>query len=226
MKESQTSFYHKSLGGYNGAKSRRYKELVDQHIYSGNIEVLNMLNTKYVLTENGKKMALNPDANGNAWFVNDLKWVKNADEEIASLKEFDSEKEAFIDERFKAKISTSNFTTDSTSTITMASYSPDAISYEYNNNFDGFIVFSEIYYPTKWNVYLDGKKMDNDMVRVNYVLRGVEVPAGNHKLEVRFESPKEAIGNIISMIGSILCGALILFVIYREVRVAKNVSID
>jgi hypothetical protein len=208
--ETFTSYFHKSLGGYHGAKLKRYDELISYHLSKQNQQVINMLNTKYFIVpdKNKKPMAYpNPGALGNAWFVNELKIVNNADEEIEALNNFDAGKTAIIDKRFVEKVSKINdlkFDSVNTGIIKLASYAPDILKYESIAEVDKFAVFSEIYYNSGkgWNAYIDGNKAEH--VRVNYVLRGMVIPAGKHNIEFKFEPESFYLGLKVEMISSII----------------------
>jgi len=194
------SYYHKSIGGYHGVKMKRYQELIEYHISKNNMKVLDMLNTKYFVTSDQQRpLQQNPGALGNAWFVSTIKKVKNADEEINALNDFNPATEAVIDDS-RFKISHYNFTKDGE--IKLVEYQPNYLKYEMDKPEAGFAVFSEIYYKEGWDAYIDGKKAT--YVRVNYVLRAMEVPAGKHVIEFRFDPISYTIGNKIMMGSSIL----------------------
>ncbi|MCB0805768.1 MAG: YfhO family protein [Bacteroidales bacterium] len=210
--DASTSYYHKSIGGYHGAKLRRYQELYDHQIKGKfNRDVLNMLNTKYIIQpgEDNKPMVVpNPAALGNAWFVNDIEWVENADQELAALDDFDPEKTAVIDNRFEDKLEGFQPQSDSMAQIKLITYEPNHLQYQSNTKKDQFAVFSEIYYPKGWNAYVDGEKVPH--VRVNFVLRGMVIPAGKHLVEFKFEPKVFSVGEKVSFATSLL---LILVVV-------------
>lgn len=211
FQDASTSYFHKSIGGYHGAKLRRYQELIDHHISKRNPQVLNMLNTKYIIGmgENRSPEAqINMDALGNAWFVNELKMVNNADEEIDALTAFFPEKTAVVDKRFAANLEGFNFKTDSTARIELTEYQPNKLKYAVESRVDQLAVFSEIYYDKGWNAYLDGKKVP--YFRADYVLRAMVVPAGKHEIEFRFEPKVYFVGEKISFAGSLLLIIMIL----------------
>ncbi len=179
--DASTSYFHKSVGGYHGAKLKRYQELIEFHLSNPiNPEVLNMLNTKYVITQQG--LQVNPGAAGNAWFVGNVKMVKNADEEILALKEFKAKETAIVDQNFSKLVKA--LVLDSMAVIKQVSYEPNHLIYESNARLDQLAVFSEIYYPG-WQALIDGKPVDH--FRCNYVLRGLLIPAGKHKIEFKFQ---------------------------------------
>lgn len=215
--ETHTSYFHKSLGGYHGAKLRRYQELIEHHLAKNNMNVINMLNTKYFIVPDENKQPVaqqNPGALGNAWFVDDVKVVNNADEEIAALTDFNPSKTAILDKRFLDKLpDLSKLKVDSVpenAKIRLASYAPNKLTYSYEAPQPMFAVFSEIYYnDTKgWNAYLDGKKVPH--VRVNYVLRGMALPDGMHQIEFKFEPQIFYKSQKIELYSSIVAGIVIL----------------
>ncbi|WP_421921203.1 YfhO family protein [Marinifilum sp.] len=205
FQNARPSYFHKSIGGYHGAKLRRIQELYEYHIDKGNMKALDMLNAKYIISqgEKGAQLSINPNALGNAWFVDSYKLVQDANEEIMLLNGFDPAKEAIVDQRFKDQLSGLNIVADSVANISMTAYSPNQISYEYEAQTDQLAVFSEVYYQPGWNAYIDGKPAKH--FRANYVLRAMKLPAGNHKVEFKFEPKGYIIGEKISL------GSMILF---------------
>ncbi len=238
--DASTSYYHKSIGGYNAAKLRRYQDLIDnllqqeigllaatlqqQNITNeqlfntlAQLRGLNMLNTKYIIVNPQAQPILNPYRLGNAWFVDNVQIVKNADEEIAAVKKFNPATTAVVDERFKDNLF--DFTKDTTATIRLTEYRPNYVSYQTSAQSDQLAVFSEIYYAKGWQAYIDGEPAPH--FRVDYVLRAMRIPAGNHKVEFKFDPKIWHIGDTISLIGSIvmlllLIAAIILFVKKRK----------
>lgn len=208
--DAMTSYYHKSVGGYHAAKLIRYQDLIENQISKGNMGVLNMLNTKYFIVPNQQQQGAqpiaqrNPGALGNAWFVSEINWVKNADAEMAALTEFNPQQTVVVDERYKQLLGNVQPVADSTSFIRLSSYTPNKLMYDYTANAPAVAVFSEIYYNDEkgWNAYLDGKHVPH--FRANYVLRGMSLPAGTHKIEFRFEPKSIVMGNKIAYAGSIL----------------------
>lgn len=186
--DATTSYYHKSLGGYHGAKLRRYQDLIEHHLSKGNMNVFNMLNAKYFIVKDkaGNIVAqYNPTASGNAWFVDSIRWVNNADEEIEALTDFDPLKTAFVDTRFQKDFPSASIAKDSTSVIRLTSYKPNELIYKSESAHEGFAVFSEIYYPHGWSATIDGKPAS--VVRTDYVLRGIVIPAGVHEIVFTFK---------------------------------------
>lgn len=218
--DASTSKFHKSIGGYHAAKMKRYQELIEYHISKGNMNVLNMLNTKYLIgsdPQSGQKIVqLNDQACGNAWFVNEIKYVANADSEMTALTNFNPKATAIIDERFKETLTGLNISTDSSANIRLTKYSPDTLNYESNSSVDGFVVFSDIYYDKGWNAYIDGEKVPH--VRVNYLLRGMKIPAGKHAIEFRFEPEKYYLGEKVSLASSVILVLMVLLAIWRQVK--------
>jgi hypothetical protein len=211
--DSKTSYFHKSIGGYHGAKLKRYQELIDSCISQTNLAVLNMLNTKYFITPDAQgrpSVRRNPLALGNGWFVEDFEMVENADQELNFLtrNDFNPEKVAVIDKRFEENLSGFQPTKDSTAMIYFEEYKPNYLKYATESSADQLAVFSEIYFANGWNAYVDGELKPH--WRANYVLRSMIIPAGEHTVEFKFEPAIYYTGEKVSLAGSIL---LILFVI-------------
>jgi len=218
FQESRTSFFHKSIGGYSPAKLRRYQDIIDYHLSRGiNINVLKMLNTKYVIvqSEQGPRYQINPDALGNAWFVNELKWVDSPDEEIVAMRDFNPAQTAFIDKEWQSLLtgweSLQHEAADSTAYIRLTDYvNPGNLMYESSAVKPHLAVFSEVYYKT-WRAYIDG--VEAPLVRVNYILRGLQVPAGNHTIEMKCIDDVYLRGAKISKIASTFVGVVFLLII-------------
>ena len=229
--DNNTSYWHKSVGGYHPAKLRRYQEMIEHHISpemqaaykaiataggemdsvdANKFRVLNMLNTKYFIFPAGQQRQtvpiLNPHAYGNAWFVNKVQYVNNANEEIDALDSIIPTETAVVDARFKdvLKGATESYK-DSLSSIRLTSYAPNRLTYETNNTQDGIAVFSEIYYPDGWHVTIDGQPAE--LARADYILRTMYVPAGQHTIEMRFDPTS------LHVTEGIAYGALALLVI-------------
>ena len=220
--DSKTSYFHKSIGGYHGAKLKRYQELVDSCISKTNLAVLNMLNTKYFITpgaDGTPAVRANPLASGNAWFVQDMAIVENADEELAWLSkdDFNPEKIAIIDKRFENELEGFMPSKDSLANIYFMEYQPNYLKYETESASDQLAVFSEIYFANGWNAYVDGELMPH--WRANYVLRSMIIPAGEHEVEFKFEPTVYRTGESMSLAGSIL---LLLFVVGGVAMDAKG----
>ena len=211
-KDALTAYYHKSIGGYHGAKMRRFQELIEWQLGRQNMEAYNMLNVKYFIVgdSTGRQFAQrNPYNNGNAWFVNEIKWVADADEEINALTGFQSKNTAVIDKKFEATLKGFTFSKDSLSTIILTKYQPNKLVYESNTTGPQLAVFSEVYYDKGWNAYIDGKLVGH--VRADYTLRALPIPAGKHNIEFKFEPSIVATGERIAYASSgVLYGALIV----------------
>lgn len=208
---ARTSFFHHSIGGYHAAKPAGMQDLFDFHIYNNNIEVLNMLNVKYVAQkdeEGNQYAALNPSANGNAWFVETLVPVANADREIMTLDSLDTRVTAVVNAGQQPEKGFTSYIKDSTAVINLESYSPNHLKYTATNAHSGLAVFSEMYYPEGWKAYIDGKPEPH--FKVNYVLRALEIPAGTHRIEFKFEPRVVQTGSRISLAGTLLLVLLIL----------------
>jgi hypothetical protein len=215
--DGTTSYYHKSLGGYHGAKLKRYNELIEYQISKNNMDVLNMLNTKYFILPDKNRQPVaryNPDALGNVWFVEDYRIVPNADAEIQALSEFNPSQEAIIDVRFEDFVAGKDFTRDSLSNIKLDSYKPNHLIYSANCSKEQLAVFSEIYYPKGWNVTIDGEPAD--YFRANYVLRALVIPEGEHTIEFKFEPKSYFIGQKVSLISSVILLLTLLLLFGRE----------
>ena len=220
--DASTSYFHNSIGGYHGAKLRRYQELIDYQIRKNNLAVLNMLNTKYVIIndQNNKQPVaqMNPGALGNAWFVRAYKIVENPDAEINALTNFNPKDTVIIDKRWEKLLSSYSPGRDSLDFIKLDVYKPNHLTYSYQSKNTGLAVFSEIYYPMGWNASVDGNPVMH--FRVNYVLRGMVLPAGNHKVEFIFHPDVYFIGEKISLASSILLLLLLVIIAGTEIRKA------
>tara|TARA_R110002073_G_scaffold306012_5_gene475164 strand:- start:4644 stop:7061 length:2418 start_codon:yes stop_codon:yes gene_type:complete len=201
FQDGRTSYFHKSIGGYHAAKMGRYQDLIEFQIDKNNFEVLNMLNVKYVIMQgqDGKQQVQqNPEANGNAWFVGSLKFVNSANEEIVALDSLKTKSVAVFDTSNFGDDTNFTVKADSTASIKLTGYSLENLKYESNATENQFAVFSEIYYKDGWNAYIDGELKPH--YRVNYVLRGMEVPAGNHIIEFKFEPKVIQTGSNIALV--------------------------
>ncbi|MES3016315.1 MAG: YfhO family protein [Bacteroidota bacterium] len=218
---STPSYFHKSLGGYHAAKLKRYQELLDKQ-FNGSIneDVLDMLNTKYVITadQTGQKQTVqNRDsAAGNAWFVPGVTYVKDDDQEMTAISSFDPKKVMIVADQYKPMIDIKRVGYDTNGFIRLTSYHPDLMTYEYSSGKDALAVFSEIYYKRGWNAYVDGEKIP--YFRANYLLRAAQLPGGNHKLEFKFEPASYYTGEIISLIASIILVLALAYAMYLELR--------
>ena len=201
FQDGRTSYFHKSIGGYHAAKVGRYQDLIEFQLSKQNMQVYNMLNVKYFIIpgDDGEEVAQqNPDANGNVWFVKNIKYVKTADQEIRALDSTLTKSTVVVNENnIRKKI---NFSPelDSLAYIKLTEYSLNSLTYDTSSNKDEFAVFSEIYYKHGWNAYLDGVKQPH--TNVNYILRGMEIPKGEHIIKFKFEPSVIKSGSIISLI--------------------------
>ncbi len=211
--DATTSYFHKSIGGYHGAKVKRYQDLIERQISKNNFEVLNMLNTKYLIVpgkERGSQVVNeNPEALGNVWFIDSLVWVDTPDQEIAALSNFDPSEQAIINKKFSGLPEIGAIQpSGENDTIYLTRYAPNELTYHSKAGNKTFAVFSEIYYPKGWEVYVDGKTVE--YAQVNYVLRGMVVPEGEHTITFRFHPKSYYLGHNIALGSSILVVFLLL----------------
>jgi len=205
MADGSTSYFHKSIGGYHAAKPRRYQELYDFQIAKGNMEVFNMLNTRYIVIANEKgekSVEINGSANGNVWLVNNLKVVETANAEMKAMDSLKTKNEAVINAKNISNGFTTNYPMDAEASISLKSYKANELVYESSSNLNQFAVFSEIYYKEGWNAYVDGRLTPH--YNVNYVLRGMEIPKGKHTIEFKFEPTVIKKGNTITLVSYFL----------------------
>ena len=240
--ENYTSYWHKSIGGYHPAKLRRYQEMIEHHIApemqaayaeiaraggemdsvdASRFRVLNMLNTRYFILPTGEQgqtvPILNPHAYGNAWFVKQVRYVDNANEEIDALTDTDLSITAVVDARFKDALKgLTESHLDSLATIRLTSYAPNRLVYETNNSHDAVAVFSEIYYPDGWHVTIDGKSAM--LGRANYILRTLHIPAGHHTVEMRFDPKSLHITEVIAYTALALMALGALIILWKGMR--------
>ncbi|MBW6483499.1 MAG: YfhO family protein [Vicingaceae bacterium] len=213
--DNNTSYFHNSVGGYSAAKLIRYQDLIENHLSKGNMNAFNMLNTKYFIGgQPGQEMAQqNPSACGSAWFVENIKWVKNADEEMEALSTFLPQTTALIDERFKDDLKDFTPNHSSQNKITLTSFHPDKMVYSTEANTDNFAVFSEIWYKGNedWKAYIDG--VETKFQRVNYLLRGLKIPGGTHEVVFEFHPKTYYVGSQITRYASIFFLLLVIAVL-------------
>jgi len=201
FQDGRTSYFHKSIGGYHAAKLGRYQDLIEFQLSKQNMQVYNMLNVKYFIIpgDDGEEVAQqNPDANGNAWFVKNIKYVQTADQEIRALDSTLTKSTVVVNENNIHKKITLSSEVDSLAYIRLTEYSLNSLTYETSSKFDEFSVFSEIYYKDGWKSYIDGELQP--YTNVNYILRGLEIPKGEHIIKFKFEPSVIKTGNTISLI--------------------------
>ena len=201
--ETTTSYFKSSVGGYHAVKLRRYDDLINQYFSETDnkktLNILNMLNTKYILLGSLQepRAEINPNANGNAWFVSDIQYVKTPNEEIKAVGEIDNKKTAVVSVEDQKYFEGKNLQSDSTAVIELKNYQPNQLEFKTHSKTPQLAVFSEIYYPKGWKILLDGKEVP--YIKANYLLRAVFVPAGNHEVRMVFEPEVIEKGKVISM---------------------------
>ena len=230
--DASTSYFHKSIGGYHGAKLRRYQDIINRYLGGNSVgndgfwNVLNMLNTKYLIYPQGNKPVanINPDAFGNAWIVSDIKWVTTPNEEIAAIENTDVKTTAIVNDEFRNVIG--DFNPSSVSgTIKLDSYKPNELVYSFNSSKDELVVFSEIWTNKGWALWIDGN--ESPLIRADYILRAAVIPAGNHKIMMRYEPKIWKVGNTIQFISSLILilGLIAAIVVtYRKSNCTKSVD--
>jgi hypothetical protein len=229
-----TSYFHKSIGGYSPAKLQRYQDIIE-HYFSGSINpnIMNMLNTKYIIVpaqQGQQQVQQNPGALGNAWFVSEIKWADTPNQEIEALKDFNPAQTAYIHKEWQNSIKdweSLQHEKDSSAYIRLTDYAnPGNIFYESSSTTPHLAVFSEVHYKT-WHAYIDEKEVP--LIRVNYILRGLEVPAGNHKIEFKCIDDIYLHGEMISKASSIVVGIVILcllgFAIWTSLKRRKTIEV-
>ena len=232
FQDASTSAFHNSIGGYHGAKIRRYQELIDTSMikemndFIGRVQkatsledlkgalkksnALNMLNTKYIILSPDAQPVVNESALGNAWFVETPVFVENADQEISGINKFKPSEEALIDRRFSDEVKNSSYPVSESDTISLTSYKPNELIYNYSSAGEKLVVFSDIYYPAGWEAFIDGAKAK--YFRADYVLRSMVVPGGKHEIKFIFNPSSYSIGNKVSLASSVLF--ILLFIGY------------
>lgn len=244
FQETNTSYFHKSIGGYHAAKLRRYQELIDHQLMGehraiveglksattveslykplSTCNTLNMLNARYIIYSPNQLPIQNPYAYGNAWFVDAVNFVDNADQEMAALNSLDPLREAVADKKFESLLQPFEaLQQDSLSTIIMTSYKPDRIVYNSKTEKPRLAVFSEIYYPHGWSAFIDGKPVNH--FRVDWILRAMNIPAGEHEIEFVFE-PKtfNTLSRVASVSSLLLLLSLLGMIVYSSVKREKD----
>ena len=239
--ENNTAYWHKSVGGYHAAKLRRYQEMIEEHISGemgglfkavadagGDTEkldasefpVLNMLNTKYFIfpLQGGQTVPLpNPYALGNAWFVDEVKYVGNANEEIEAIHGLEPSQVAVVDKKFESVVK--SVPSDSTATIELVAYEPNYLKYEVNSEKGGTVVFSEIYYPG-WQSTVDGEEVPHG--RADYILRAMNVPAGKHVVEFRFDPKSLHLTETIAFVALGLLALWAAVLVFMRIKACRK----
>jgi hypothetical protein len=224
--QGRTSYFHKAIGGYSAVRPKRIQQLFDYQITKNNMEILNMLNVKYVIQtdkEGKESPIINTDANGNAWFVDKVHFVQNADGEMKAMDKFNSKEVAIVNQHeFGSwfKNDSTNFIKDSSASITLDSYKSNDLKYTSNNSNEGLAIFSEMYYEKGWKAFIDGK--ETSILRADYALRAIIVPKGKHKIEFKFDPQVVKTGGTITLVSCI--GMLFLLVggLYLERKKQGN----
>ena len=220
------SYYHNALGGYHAAKPGRMQDLNEFYISQGDIGVLNMMNVRYIITQNNNQAGpiaqRNPYANGPAWLVENVIFAETADQEISFLDSLDTKRTAIIHKDFKEQIPTASIVRDSTAMIEMTQQKPEHIVYETSSKSSQLALFSEVYYPAGWNAYIDGEAVD--YFRANYVLRAMAIPSGNHKVEFKFEPKVVQTGSTLSLISTIIVLLLLASGLYFTFKKREHIS--
>lgn len=204
--DANTSYFHKSVGGQSPAKLWIYEDLIEHQLTKNNMAVLNMLNTRYFIVpdrQSGQPVAQrNPGALGNAWFVKAIQWAPDANSEMKALDHFNPADTVVIDRRFQQTVGAFTPAADSNARITLNKYGLNELKFTAINTGAGLGVFSDIYYPAGWKAFIDGK--ETPILRVNYALRGLVIPAGKHEIVFRFEPATFFLGRKISAVSSVL----------------------
>lgn len=219
---ARPSYHLKTIGGYHAAKLQRYQEMIERHIGRGNRQVLNMLNMKYVITNGNDKQPvaqLNRGALGNAWMISAIQWAADADAEIDALENFSPDSVVVIDKRFEQKLPNPAATFSRQGEVKLTSYHPDRLTYSFHSNEGQFVVFSEIFYKGNedWISSVDGKATEH--LRVNYLLRGMLVPAGSHEIVFEFRPRSYYTGEKITFAANVaflLCASGYVFAWLRK----------
>ncbi|MBN2395569.1 MAG: YfhO family protein [Candidatus Atribacteria bacterium] len=244
FQDATTSYFHHSVGGYHGAKMRRYQELIDYSIIDelnrlistlrGNatpqavdstmagLNALNILNTRYIIYNPEAPPLVNKHEPGAAWFVDNYKIVADADEEIQSVASFNPLKEVLIDKRYESMLEGYTPQKDTVANINLANYLPNHLTYKAKNTTEQIAVFSEIFYDKGWEAYIDGSPAT--YFRTNYLLRAMRVPAGEHTIDFKFHPKSYYTGEKISLAGSLILILLVLGSLYYEIKKDNSVT--
>jgi hypothetical protein len=237
--DARASYFHKNVGGYHAAKLRRYQEIIENHLMPEmqemvkglqagsqpdsvfqNLGTINMLNSRYIIYDLNQPPIKNPSALGNAWFVDNYKIVANADEEISALNQINPVNEVTIDKRFSDNVNGQKFQKDINGSVTLTEYKPNYLKYKAKSASEQLTVFSEVYYDKGWKAFVDGKEVPH--FRVNYILRAMVLPAGDHTVEFKFHPESYYTGNKISYASSVLLILALAGYAFTEFRKRKN----
>ena len=204
--DASTSYFHKSVGGYHGAKLRRYQDIIDRYLSKRDtnyFKVLNMLNTRYIIypKDNQKMASKNYEAFGNAWITSDIKWVSTPNEEIDAIADTDVHNVAIVNEEFRNVVGDFH-AAPSEGTIQLVDYKPNQLKYSFDSSKDELVVFSEIWTSKGWTMWIDG--VESPLFRADYILRSAIIPAGQHEIVMRYEPRIWRVGNTIQLITSLL----------------------
>jgi len=243
--DASPSYFHKNIGGYHAAKLRRYQEMINMHIEKeigkmfatfgratspaiinntmDSLGVLNMLNMKYLIYKKEAAPIINPHANGNAWFVNNIRIADNANDEMRLVGEINTKKEMVVDKSFASELP-SKLEPDTTARIALVKYSPNELVYHFNSKTPQVAVFSEIYYNKGWNAYINGTKVP--YVRANYLLRAMPLKAGNYEIEYKFEPTSYSLGNNIALFSSLLLILSIAGYIFLKWKSTRKIKLN
>lgn len=218
--DASTSYFHKSVGGYHGAKLRRYQDIIDHYLSKRDMnyfKVLNMLNTRYIIypKDNSKIASRNYDAFGNAWIASDIKWVSTPNEEIDAIADTDVKTVAIVNNEFKNLVGSFN-ATPAEGTIQLIDYKPNELKYTFDSSKDELVVFSEIWTKKGWKMWIDG--VESPLFRADYILRSAIIPAGRHEIVMRYEPSIWRIGNAIQLITSLLILAGFVYICYSTIK--------
>jgi hypothetical protein len=245
FQDARTSYFHQSLGGYHGAKMRRYQDLINTRLMDEmsilinalqrqdlstidstleELNVINMLNTKYIIINPDGAPLNNNSAMGNSWFVNDIVLADNADEELDRLIGLDLDETAVADKKFSDYLENSTFKEGAADRIVLTDYLPNELTYQAYSENKRLAVFSEIYYPKGWEAYIDDKPVDH--IRVNYLLRGLVIPPGEHTVVFKFRPKSYYNGEKVSLAGSLVLLLLLIAAVINEIRKKNTESVS
>ena len=218
--DASTSYFHKSVGGYHGAKLRRYQDIIDHYLSRRDLnyfKVLNMLNTRYIIypKDNSKMASRNYEAFGNAWIASDIKWVSTPNEEIDAIADTDVKNVAIVNNEFKNLVGEFN-ATPTEGTIQLVDYKPNELKYSFDSSKDELVVFSEIWTKKGWKMWIDG--VESPLFRADYILRSAIIPAGQHEVVMRYEPSIWRVGNAIQLITSLLILAGLVLICYYTIK--------